>query len=227
MLLVDGQVRTSGRVPEAADVPALRQWLARALHADGAGTGGPLLMSDDVAQWRDGASRDGLAGVLAIHIGGGEDWLLLFRAEQVEEVSWAGAPHKALVPSDDGVRIAPRKSFATWRETVRGRSVAWSEGDRRGAERLHRVLHEQRRRSMAQALQLEALEAQAQRQLLRDQKQRLDDIAALVEGMVHLDTDATRRLAARITRLEADLRRAMLAADSGPGADAAPRPAIA
>lgn len=205
MLLIDGECRSSGRVPDPGQLPALRRWLATA----GAS---PLLMSADAVDWREAGAADGLAGIMAVHLGSGDDWLLLFRGEQVEDVRWAGEPRKALVTSDDGLRIAPRKSFATWRETVRGRSEPWSEGDRRGAERLHRVLHEQRRRSLAQAQQLRVLEAEAQRQALRDQKQRLGDVASLMEGLVHLDADATRRLGSRIARLEADLRRAMRAA---------------
>jgi light-regulated signal transduction histidine kinase (bacteriophytochrome) len=40
------------------------------------------------------------------------------------------------------VRLTPRGSFALWKETVRGRSVPWTAGDRRAALDLRRVVAE-------------------------------------------------------------------------------------
>src|SRR5690606_776454 len=133
----------------------------------------------------------------------------LFRVEQVETVSWAGQPHKAMVATDDGQRLAPRKSFATWRETVSGRSQAWSASDLRGAERLHLVLREQRGRARAASHAQQDVDSRYQRQKLQHQKLRLDGMASLLEGMFHLDAVETASLEARIEALESDLRRLM------------------
>ena len=40
-------------------------------------------------------------------------------------VRWAGEPVKHLIATDDGARLAPRRSFNSWRETVRGHAARW------------------------------------------------------------------------------------------------------
>ncbi|MDV3255692.1 MAG: GAF domain-containing protein [Lysobacter sp.] len=200
-LAVAGRWHASGRAPASRDPAPLLAWAAG--H-------GPdeVVMTDRADDWNTPAlAAPGLAGLLAINLGAPGEWLFLFRVEQVEEVSWAGQPHKALVATDDGQRLAPRKSFATWRETVSGRGRPWSGSDRRGAERLHRVLREQRGRSRARDPR--DVDGRYQRQALHDQKLRLDNVAMLLEGLVHLDAAETAGISARIDRLEADLHRLM------------------
>lgn len=203
LLVLAGRWHSNGRVPTSADRRPLLRWLEQ--------SEGPLIsMTENADDWNASAMQaEGLAGVLAINLGASDDWLFLFRVEEVEQVRWAGEPHKALVITDDGQRIAPRKSFAVWRETVRGRSTRWSESDRRGAERLHHVVSEQRRRSVAHARDLQDLDSLNQRQTLMDQKRRLDHIATLLDGLMHLDDTETGKIGARISRLENDLRRLM------------------
>ena len=53
------------------------------------------------------------------------DYLVLLRRELVETVVWAGNPDKTSSTDDLG-RIRPRTSFASWRETVHGRSRPWT-----------------------------------------------------------------------------------------------------
>ncbi|WP_119716967.1 GAF domain-containing protein [Cognatilysobacter tabacisoli] len=214
-LLVGGERHEDGRVPSATDWLSLRRWLQQ--HA-----AEPVAMTDVAEDWRTpNDDPDGLAGVMAIHLGGG-DRLLLFRREQIEDVRWAGDPDKAMVPTDDGQRIAPRKSFATWVQTVRGRAEPWSEADRRGAARLHALLREQRWRAAAHARQrdheLDAIDQHSRRHAVRDHQHRLDGIASLLDGLVHLDGDATRELGSRIARLEQDIRDLMQGRDRSVGA---------
>jgi hypothetical protein len=92
---------------------------------------------------------------------------------------------------------------------VRGRSLEWSDSDQLGAERLHRILREQRRRALHQSTDVEQFEFLQRRHALRDHQRRLGQVAALLDGLVHLDAAETRRIGARIARLEADLRRLM------------------
>jgi diguanylate cyclase (GGDEF)-like protein len=63
---------------------------------------------------------------------------LWLRPEQIEEISWAGDPRaKEATGSTDSARgkdgppktLTPRWSFATWRESVRGRSRPWTRHD--------------------------------------------------------------------------------------------------
>lgn len=191
-----------GHLPDPKRVPALLAW-AHDHEAHG------WAMSDRASDWAEETADDGVAGVLALNIDGADSWLFLFRDEQVQDVRWSGEPHKAMVASDDGLRIAPRRSFATWRETVRGRARPWNDSERRGAERLYRVLQEQRRRAQARAEQLPALDAAQDRQTLRDQQQRLAELATLFDGLVHLDRRGAARLGSRIHQLERELHAAM------------------
>lgn len=52
-------------------------------------------------------------------------FLLWFRPEETQNVNWAGDPTKAVTLGPNGDRLTPRKSFALWEETVRGRSRPW------------------------------------------------------------------------------------------------------
>ena len=197
---------TAGKVPDPREAAGLLAWLHR---GDAAA---PVLATDAAMDWQanpafdEGAADGGVAGVLALCLGGREDWLLLFRNEQRQDVRWAGEPAKALVPTDDGVRIAPRRSFATWQELVRGRSLPWSDADRRAAERLHMLLHEARRRMLSRDGDQGDLEGRARRRLLGEQRRRLGDLSQLLEGLVHLGSDETAALDHRIRELEAELR---------------------
>ncbi|MGA2539093.1 MAG: GAF domain-containing protein, partial [Terracidiphilus sp.] len=65
----------------------------------------------------------------ALYLGlteGTNDYLLLLRGELIETLVWAGNPDK-VASLDESGRLRPRASFAAWKETVRGRSLPWSD----------------------------------------------------------------------------------------------------
>ncbi|GAB3696156.1 ATP-binding protein [Spirosoma flavus] len=65
------------------------------------------------------------------------EYLLWFKPEQIQQVTWAGQPDKAVtVTDDDQIRISPRKSFAAWTQIVRNSSDSWSETDVAAAVKL-------------------------------------------------------------------------------------------
>jgi len=67
------------------------------------------------------------SGVLAAWIEASCTLIALWlRPEQVEEISWAGNPHEKDPLRGPLKTLTPRSSFATWRETVRGRSRPWT-----------------------------------------------------------------------------------------------------
>lgn len=136
---LDGRWHARGRVPDAERLASLQAWL-RDLPADA-----PLAFSDRAEQWAAGGAASP-AGVMALRLGA-DEWLAIFRDEQVETVRWAGEPAKAVSVRDDGIRLGPRRSFAEWRQTVHGRSLPWTEPDLRGAERLQRLLLDERQRT--------------------------------------------------------------------------------
>jgi two-component system, chemotaxis family, sensor kinase Cph1 len=57
---------------------------------------------------------------------GNGDYIFLLRREFAATLVWAGNPDKAASLDEHG-RLRPRHSFAAWKETVRGRSLPWSD----------------------------------------------------------------------------------------------------
>eukprot|EP00898_Chlorokybus_atmophyticus_P002791 jgi/Chlat1/3512/Chrsp23S03694 len=54
-----------------------------------------------------------------------KDYLLWFRGPTEKTVNWAGAAHSTNI--DDPTKMNPRKSFATFLEVVRGKSLPWED----------------------------------------------------------------------------------------------------
>ena len=97
-----------------------RAWLARQPDS--------LAAPPLAGEWQAGAAGAGYDGVLGMRLNEGHE-IFLFRRESISEVRWAGEPVKHLARTDDGVRLAPRRSFNVWRETVHGQSRPWSQED--------------------------------------------------------------------------------------------------
>lgn len=80
------------------------------------------------------------AGLQAISISSlHRHYIVWFRRELVQTIDWAGDPRKEAQPASDG-RLHPRRSFATWREQVRGRSLPWSAAEVNAALELRQAL---------------------------------------------------------------------------------------
>ncbi|KQX74321.1 SpoIIE family protein phosphatase [Aeromicrobium sp. Root472D3] len=119
-LHVDGRMMTRGVVPPDAylhfisrqlDVPGGRPVASHHLTA----------LDPDLARVSDVAAG-------ALRIGNGPDrWLMWVRPEIERTVDWGGDPtNKALALAENpNVRLSPRRSFAKWRQVVRGRSQPW------------------------------------------------------------------------------------------------------
>lgn len=130
--LPDGRIHIDAPRYAAAVADALA-WLAQQP------TDGRVLATDTRADWRAPDAADTTSGLLAIR--GADDLVVvLLRDEWLEQVHWAGEPVKHLVSTDDGVRMAPRRSFALWKETMRGRSQPWETQALADAEALQLLL---------------------------------------------------------------------------------------
>lgn len=117
-VVLDDACWTVGSVPDETAVRAIAAWVAdqREDVVDTDRLAGQLPAAGD---WLEQA-----AGVLGTSISQVHRHVILwFRPEILQTIQWAGEPRK-----DVGVdqRIHPRRSFASWRETIRGRSLAWS-----------------------------------------------------------------------------------------------------
>lgn len=196
VLLLDGQARSwPSDTPEPA-VQALRD----ALEPHGAGgVFASSALGVDVPGTDTLAPR--IAGVLALPISQpARDWLLLLRPEVPRDELWAGNPDKAVDASDG--RLAPRKSFEAWRESVRGQSEPWSAREIALAEQLRVELLErlltQRERREAQQLRRAG---EQQRLLVRELNHRVRNMLGLIAGLI----DQTQREAGDMETLAAKL----------------------
>ena len=116
----DGEITVAGQAPEPSEVQALVDWLYRAEL-------GEVFCTSALAEHFPPATAfAGVAsGLLAIRTSQlHPSYVLWFRPELVQEVTWGGDPNKAIEPESG--RIAPRRSFAQWKERVRGRATPWS-----------------------------------------------------------------------------------------------------
>jgi chemotaxis family two-component system sensor kinase Cph1 len=126
-LCIDGHFDAVGNTPSEAQVRGLVAWLNESV-TDG------LFHTDRLAEVYPPAEnflRVG-AGVLAVSVSRSpRDYLIWFRPEVVHLVRWAGDPRKAVAGGEGGAapRLSPRKSFADWRQQVRGQSDPWLSGD--------------------------------------------------------------------------------------------------
>jgi two-component system, chemotaxis family, sensor kinase Cph1 len=117
---------TAGHCPEESQVRDLANRLEPRLAQ------GEVFVTDRLSEVRPEAAAfsSQASGLLATRLPGDYPVVLMwFRVEQVQEVMWAGNPHKPVDPGSTPGTLNPRASFATWQETVRGRSRPWASAD--------------------------------------------------------------------------------------------------
>ena len=149
MLAADGfaavqgkDIFTNGRCPDQADIVAISDFFAeKALNR-------PVATDHLEARYGPAADfRSSASGLLAVTMSTEEPTILMwFRAEQIEEVNWAGNPHKAVGTNEGNASAAltPRASFDAWSEKVRGHSRRWTLEEIEAANRLKRTMFEAR-----------------------------------------------------------------------------------
>ncbi len=123
---------TAGRTPPPDQVLAMSRWIAERrtelFRSES-------LRDEDQPEARAHANA---AGVLAISLSQVHRHLILwFRPEIVQAIQWAGEPRKE---TGDSADLHPRRSFATWEQLVRGRSLPWTPTDVGGVLDLRQAL---------------------------------------------------------------------------------------
>jgi chemotaxis family two-component system sensor kinase Cph1 len=133
------------------------------------------------------------SGVLVITVSAEEPWLILwFRAEQVEEVEWAGNPHKSDV--GPGGVLNPRASFDAWKEAVHGRSRRWTLPEIEAAGRLRTAVLTMRQNRRIRELNVRLTDTLSDKDALLQQKEfligevnhRVQNSLQLVSGFLAL-----------------------------------------
>ena len=176
-----GEARTFGHCPSGEEIGALARFLNRAAASR-------VYASDELGAVFPAANGfvDRATGVLAVPISRApRDYLMFFRKELVQTVQWAGDPNtKETVYGPNGPRLTPRKSFEVWKETVRGKSLGWSESERKVAETLRVSLLEVLLRFNEESERQQLLAAQRQELLIAELNHRVRNILSLIRALV-------------------------------------------
>jgi len=64
------------------------------------------------------------------------EYIIWFKPEHVENITWAGNPDKPAELQDGVMKISPRHSFEAWSQQVSGKSEPWNDEDIKSAIRL-------------------------------------------------------------------------------------------
>lgn len=111
-----------GRTPSEANIRKIVEWLSDAEVRE------EVFHSDRLSVVMPGSAAfvKEASGLLAVRISKlHNSYVLWFRPEVVQTVRWGGDPTKARLPGVE--QLHPRQSFETWKETVRSRSLPFSE----------------------------------------------------------------------------------------------------
>ena len=117
------EITCFGKTPPAAAIADLIKWIDLQMGEDTIYSTNTLVTDySQFAPYKDIAS-----GLLALRIFQTKPtYFLWFRPEVLQTINWSGEPKKATeVNADRSVRIAPRKSFALWKQTVQLQSLPW------------------------------------------------------------------------------------------------------
>jgi light-regulated signal transduction histidine kinase (bacteriophytochrome) len=170
----------TGLVPSPVQFERIVQALAGA-------AAGEVYTTDRIGGLVDGAGDYAhlAAGLLAIPLSRApRDYVVLFRAERLRTVRWAGNPEKPVEYGPHGARLTPRKSFEEWSELVKGNATPFSEPELRVARTVRTALLEVVLR-FSEDVGLERRRAYEQQQLLiAELNHRVRNILALIRGLV-------------------------------------------
>jgi light-regulated signal transduction histidine kinase (bacteriophytochrome)/ActR/RegA family two-component response regulator len=177
---IDGIWTSLGPALETDDIPALITVARKTSNAHDVWETHDLRAHLDQ---RDAVGRM-VAGVLLIPISVNPAiYLIYFRSERVHEIHWAGNPQKPETAASDRQDLSPRASFQVWKETVRGRSLPWSDDNVTAAEAVRgyfRDLILQHR----DASEEQRARTEAQRELLNAElNHRVKNVLALVKSI--------------------------------------------
>lgn len=122
-LVLNGKIRLLGSTPEKKQVKALTENFLSKLEK-------PLFFTKNLGKYYEPAKefQRKASGILAVKLGNSDnDFLMWFRPEVVQNVSWGGNPDKMANFDEEKQRITPRKSFEKWTQKLTGFSDSWQD----------------------------------------------------------------------------------------------------
>ncbi|QMU28916.1 GAF domain-containing protein [Adhaeribacter radiodurans] len=131
-VVLDGEIKKVGKTPTNEEIKSIVHWLQRSRV-------NKIHTTENLAQALEPAVnyKEVASGLIALPIALERgDYILGFREEMVQTISWGGNPNQAITMEPDGKTYHPRNSFAVWQEQVKHTSLPWSEQDVHVAEQL-------------------------------------------------------------------------------------------
>lgn len=117
------EIALIGNTPEREEIQAMLPWLETQFAEE------VIYETTSLARDYPGAEayQEVASGLLALLISRVQKtFIIWFRPEVIHTVDWGGNPQKLAKSTEDGtLHLSPRKSFAKWQETVRGKSLPW------------------------------------------------------------------------------------------------------
>ncbi|MFP4030451.1 MAG: ATP-binding protein [Desulfococcaceae bacterium] len=167
------RMETAGRTPAPESIQRLVDWLRRehpeaVFHTDRLGV-----------VWPEGEGLSETAsGILVFNLSqSGRDWVIWFRGEVIQTVTWGGDPNKPVTVDPETKRLHPRKSFEKWKQVVRGRSLSWPSAEVAAVRPFWNDL--------IRHLRLRDLEARRQMDQRLQRVQKLESLGVLAGGVAH------------------------------------------
>jgi light-regulated signal transduction histidine kinase (bacteriophytochrome) len=183
---IDGRMTFSGLAPDEASFSAIVTMLNRVASSQ-------VYATDSITRILPQAIKhaDRAAGLLAIPLSRKpRDYVVLFRAEQLRSVRWAGKEEKTIEYGPNGPRLTPRKSFEEWSELVRGTAVPFTPAELRVAEALRTALLEVVLR-LSDSAEAERQRAHEKQELLiAELNHRVRNILSLIRGLISQTRDS-------------------------------------
>ncbi|MGW9946667.1 light-regulated signal transduction histidine kinase (bacteriophytochrome)/CheY-like chemotaxis protein [Rhizobium leguminosarum] len=194
---INGRLALAGIGPDERSFAALVRHLNR-------NAAGRIYAVDRLAEtYPDFEVDDAVAGMLAIPISRSpRDYVVLFRQELVRTVRWGGDPHKPVEYGPNGPRLTPRKSFEAWSELVRGRSLPFTEAERRVAETIRVTLIEVVLRLTDEVSMARQTANERQELLIAELNHRVRNILSLITGIIRQSQATSVSLGDYIRQLE-------------------------
>jgi light-regulated signal transduction histidine kinase (bacteriophytochrome) len=160
-MVAGDEVAVLGEAPPAEAIKALAAYFAAELRAEVWSTDRLVETMPAAAAW-----LPGVGGLMAVCLSReSRSYAFWFRREVPQTINWAGDPNKPVTPGPLGDRLTPRKSFALWRQEVRGRSTPWQKIEVEAAQALRHSYHEIYARRAADLARLNAELAERNEQL--------------------------------------------------------------
>ncbi|BEV00264.1 GAF domain-containing protein [Novosphingobium olei] len=179
-VFLEGDVSLSGLTPTIEQCGEILDYL----NAEAAGN---VVTTDSIASLVPAARvhADIAAGMLAIPLSRSpRNHIVLFRAEQLRTVRWAGNPEKSVEHGPNGDRLTPRKSFEAWTRLVQGTSLPFTKAERQVAETLRNGMLEVLLR-LADDAALERERAHDRQEvLIAELNHRVRNILSLIRGLI-------------------------------------------